>query len=79
MVQMVQMVQEVLVQPLEPFESCRNPRARVAPMAAYVYGALSLGWGFNELSAAFVSCSYEAAISNQQSAISDQDPGTRLY
>ena len=26
----------------------------VAPMAAYVYGALSLGWGFNELSAAFL-------------------------
>ena len=26
----------------------------LAPMAAYVYGALSLGWGFNELSAAFV-------------------------
>ena len=25
----------------------------LAPMAAYVYGALSLGWGFNELSAAF--------------------------
>jgi uncharacterized ion transporter superfamily protein YfcC len=24
------------------------------PMAAYVYGAFSLGWGFNELSAAFV-------------------------
>ena len=23
-------------------------------MAAYVYGALNLGWGFNELSAAFV-------------------------
>ena len=26
----------------------------LAPMAAYVYGALRLGWGFNELSAAFV-------------------------
>ncbi len=26
----------------------------LAPMAVYVYGALSLGWGFNELSAAFV-------------------------
>jgi uncharacterized ion transporter superfamily protein YfcC len=26
----------------------------LAPMAAYVYGALSLGWGFNELSAAFL-------------------------
>jgi len=26
----------------------------LAPMAAYVYGALSLGWGFNELSAAFI-------------------------
>ncbi|MGB7219405.1 MAG: hypothetical protein WBD07_11420 [Vicinamibacterales bacterium] len=26
----------------------------LAPMAAYVYGALELGWGFNELSAAFV-------------------------
>lgn len=25
----------------------------VAPMAAYVYGAMSLGWGFNELSAGF--------------------------
>jgi uncharacterized ion transporter superfamily protein YfcC len=24
------------------------------PMAAYVYGAFSLGWGFNELSAAFI-------------------------
>ncbi len=26
----------------------------VAPFVAYVYGALSLGWGFNELSAAFL-------------------------
>jgi uncharacterized ion transporter superfamily protein YfcC len=26
----------------------------MAPMAAYVYGALRLGWGFNELSAAFI-------------------------
>jgi uncharacterized ion transporter superfamily protein YfcC len=26
----------------------------LAPMAAYVYGALRLGWGFNELSAAFI-------------------------
>jgi uncharacterized ion transporter superfamily protein YfcC len=26
----------------------------LAPMAAYVYGALRLGWGFDELSAAFV-------------------------
>lgn len=26
----------------------------LAPMAAYVYGALGLGWGFNELSAAFL-------------------------
>jgi uncharacterized ion transporter superfamily protein YfcC len=26
----------------------------LAPMAAYVYGALRLGWGFNELSAAFL-------------------------
>ena len=26
----------------------------LTPMAAYVYGALSLGWGFNELSAAFI-------------------------
>jgi uncharacterized ion transporter superfamily protein YfcC len=26
----------------------------LAPMAAYVYGVLALGWGFNELSAAFV-------------------------
>jgi len=26
----------------------------LAPMAAYVYGALALGWGFNELSAAFI-------------------------
>src|SRR4029078_9415975 len=26
----------------------------LAPMAAYVYGALELGWGFNELSGAFV-------------------------
>lgn len=26
----------------------------LAPMAAYVYGALALGWGFNELSAGFV-------------------------
>jgi uncharacterized ion transporter superfamily protein YfcC len=26
----------------------------VAPMAAYVYGALRLGWGFDQLSAAFV-------------------------
>jgi uncharacterized ion transporter superfamily protein YfcC len=26
----------------------------LAPMAAYVYGALKLDWGFNELSAAFV-------------------------
>jgi uncharacterized ion transporter superfamily protein YfcC len=26
----------------------------LAPMAAYVYGALALGWGFNELSAAFL-------------------------
>lgn len=25
----------------------------LAPMAAYVYGAMSLGWGFNELSAGF--------------------------
>jgi uncharacterized ion transporter superfamily protein YfcC len=26
----------------------------LSPMAAYVYGVLALGWGFNELSAAFV-------------------------
>jgi uncharacterized ion transporter superfamily protein YfcC len=26
----------------------------LAPMAAYVYGALRLGWGFNELSAVFI-------------------------
>jgi uncharacterized ion transporter superfamily protein YfcC len=26
----------------------------LAPMAAYVYGALALGWGFNELSGAFL-------------------------
>ena len=26
----------------------------LAPMAAYVYGAVRLGWGFNELSAAFL-------------------------
>src|SRR5205823_1822366 len=26
----------------------------LAPMAAYVYGALRLGWGLNELSAAFL-------------------------
>ncbi len=26
----------------------------VAPMAAYVYGAIALGWGFNELSAGFI-------------------------
>lgn len=28
--------------------------AMLTPMAAYVYGALSLGWGFNELSGVFV-------------------------
>jgi uncharacterized ion transporter superfamily protein YfcC len=28
--------------------------AVLAPIAAYVYGSLSLGWGFNELAAAFV-------------------------
>ena len=28
--------------------------AMLLPMALYVYGALSLGWGFNELSAAFL-------------------------
>ena len=26
----------------------------VAPMFAYVYGSLTLGWGFNELAAAFL-------------------------
>jgi uncharacterized ion transporter superfamily protein YfcC len=26
----------------------------VAPLAAYVYGAIALGWGFNELSAGFI-------------------------
>jgi uncharacterized ion transporter superfamily protein YfcC len=26
----------------------------LAPMAAYVYGAIALGWGFNELSAGFI-------------------------
>ena len=26
----------------------------IAPMAAYVYGAIALGWGFNELSAGFI-------------------------
>jgi uncharacterized ion transporter superfamily protein YfcC len=26
----------------------------IAPMAAYVYGAMALGWGFNELSAGFL-------------------------
>jgi uncharacterized ion transporter superfamily protein YfcC len=26
----------------------------IAPMAAYVYGSITLGWGFNELSAGFI-------------------------
>ena len=34
----------------------------LAPMAAYVYGALALGWGFNELSAAFVIGGFAAGL-----------------
>jgi len=43
--------------PLQPDSTVRHIlilALGVAPMAAYVYGALSLGWGFNELSAAFL-------------------------
>jgi uncharacterized ion transporter superfamily protein YfcC len=47
----------------DPPVNLANPETRphllilllvLAPMAAYVYGALALGWGFNELSAAFL-------------------------
>jgi uncharacterized ion transporter superfamily protein YfcC len=34
----------------------------LTPMAAYVYGALNLGWGFNELSAAFVLAGLVAGV-----------------
>ena len=34
----------------------------LAPMAAYVYGALRLGWGFNELSAAFLTGGLAAGL-----------------
>jgi len=34
----------------------------LAPMAAYVYGALKLDWGFNELSGAFVLATFAAGL-----------------
>ena len=34
----------------------------LAPMAAYVYGALRLGWGFNELSGAFLIAAIAAGL-----------------
>ena len=34
----------------------------LAPMAAYVYGALRFGWGFNELSGAFVAGGMAAGL-----------------
>jgi uncharacterized ion transporter superfamily protein YfcC len=34
----------------------------IAPMAAYVYGALRLGWGFNELSGAFLVAGLAAGL-----------------
>jgi len=34
----------------------------VAPMAAYVYGAVALGWGFNELSGGFVIAGWAAGM-----------------
>ena len=34
----------------------------LAPMAAYVYGAIALGWGFNELSAGYVAAAIAAGL-----------------
>jgi uncharacterized ion transporter superfamily protein YfcC len=34
----------------------------LAPMAAYVYGAIALGWGFNELSAGYVVAAIAAGL-----------------
>jgi uncharacterized ion transporter superfamily protein YfcC len=59
------------VQPsdVQPSESgARSPRHLlilaivVAPIAAYVYGALRLAWGFNELSGAFLIAAFAAGI-----------------
>jgi uncharacterized ion transporter superfamily protein YfcC len=42
------------VQPSFPARHALILAVALTPMAAYVYGALRLGWGFNELSGAFV-------------------------
>jgi uncharacterized ion transporter superfamily protein YfcC len=34
----------------------------VAPIAAYVYGSIALGWGFNELSAGFLVAAFAAGL-----------------
>jgi uncharacterized ion transporter superfamily protein YfcC len=34
----------------------------IAPMAAYVYGAIALGWGFNELTAGYVAAAIVAGL-----------------
>lgn len=34
----------------------------IAPMAAYVYGAIALGWGFNELTAGYVAAAIAAGL-----------------